>query len=50
MFALTRGGDVQWKDAWVANPTGFGNTLQVHNVVIPGGTRVAYDSTKVCAP
>lgn len=40
----------QWKDAWVANPPGLGNTLTVDGQQIPNGTRVAYDATKVCAP
>ena len=49
-YSLTLGGDVQWKDAWFANPDGLGNTLKVDNIVIPSGTRVAYDSTRVCPP
>ena len=49
-YSLKLGGDVQWKDAWVANPAGLGNTLTVDGQQIASETRVAYDATKVCAP
>lgn len=44
-FELTLNGDLQWGDAWVAHPDGFGNTLIVDGTTIPNGTRQFYDAT-----
>jgi hypothetical protein len=42
-YRLTLGGDVQFHDAWVTNPAGFGNTLLVDGRKIGNGTRQPFD-------
>jgi hypothetical protein len=44
-FQLALNGNLDWGDAWVAHPEGFGNTLIVDGAVIPNGTRQFYDAT-----
>jgi hypothetical protein len=49
-YTLSLGGDIAWDDVWYSHPDGFGNTLTVDGVVIPNGSRVAYDPARTCAP
>ncbi len=47
-YRLSLGGNLDWADAWYANPAGYGNTLVVDGAVISNGSVVAYDASKVC--
>lgn len=49
-YTLSLGGDIAWDDVWYSHPAGFGNTLTVDGVVIPNGSRVAYDGARTCSP
>ena len=49
-YTLTLGGDIAWEDVWYSHPSGFGNTLTVDGVVIPNGSRNAYDGARTCTP
>lgn len=49
-YTLSLGGDIAWDDVWYSHPAGFGNTLTVDGVVIPNGSRVAYDASRTCTP
>jgi len=49
-YTLSLGGDIAWDDVWYSHPAGFGNTLTVDGVVIPNGSRVAYDGARTCTP
>jgi hypothetical protein len=44
-YRLTLGGDVRFRDAWVNNPRGFGNTLLVDGRKIGHGTRQPFDES-----
>jgi hypothetical protein len=49
-YTLSLGGNIAWDDVWYSHPAGFGNTLTVDGVVIPNGSRVAYDGARTCTP
>jgi hypothetical protein len=49
-FTLSLGGDIAWDDVWYSHPAGFGNTLTVDGVVIPNGSRNAYEGPRTCSP
>ena len=41
-------GDFDWSDVWYSHPASLGNTLTVDGVVMPNGSRVAYDAARSC--
>ena len=42
--------DAEWAGVWYSDPAGLGNSLFVGGNLIPNGSRVAYDATRVCPP
>ena len=47
-YSITSAGDLPLDKAWVAHPSGYGNTLILNGQTMPNGNNTAYAATRLC--